>query len=564
MSDSTVQSKPVEVSQGEKKDLIGLVEESQSKRMTRKLRPEQVPKILLPYQIQQHQDRRSLRLTVKCRRIGWSWGCIAAEGALEAARENGMDQFYMGYNLGMAAENIGDALTFSRAYGIAAGALTDIEIFRDRETMQINENGVLGEKRQDVTRYKLTYASGNVYEALSSAPWNWRGRQGHAWIDEAGFHQNLKEVIKGAMAFQMWGGRVDVISTENGEDNEFHEMVRDFEAGKLPRWSFTRIDFDKALADGFYKRVCLILGKQWSEKAEKSYRDEIFEGYPSLEDANEELLCIPKKGSGIYFSRMLLENCMVDDVPVVVWEQPSEWVLCPTRLAETDIFIQDYLKPIFDNLPDLPSSYGQDFARSADLSITTITQKIKPTQWREAYSLELRNIPFDVQAKLRDWQLFNLPRLHHATFDARGNGASHAEGALQKFGAFLISLIQATSMWYAEWFPKYKQSYEDKSTLIGRHENTITDHRRVINTRTGPTMDDKRDKGTDGKPRHGDRAISGLMAYFSQCQNTSAIDYLQLPEKKRGWDGNAKPESSFMMRLPPDIDELNTATERGY
>ncbi|MFM8332121.1 MAG: terminase large subunit domain-containing protein [Candidatus Methylumidiphilus sp.] len=412
------------------------------------------------------------------------------------------------------------------------------------------ENGVLGEKRQDVTRYKLKFSSGYVYEALSSAPWNWRGRQGHAWIDEAAFHRDLKEVIKGAMAFRMLGGRVDLISTENGEDNDFHEMVRDYQAGKLPRWNMHTIDFDRALADGYYKRVCLILGLEWSAKAEKAYRDEIFEGYPSLDDANEELLCIPKKGSGIYFSRMLLENCMVDGVPVIRWEQPPEWVTCPTRLTETDTFIQDQLKPVIDNLPELPTAYGQDFARSADLSITTTTQKTEATRWREAFSLELRNIPFDVQAKIRDWLLDHLPILHHATFDARGNGASHAEGALQKLGPFLVSCIQATPGWYAEWFPKYKHSFEDQTTLIGRNEDTITDHRRVVNTRTGPTMDDKRDRGQDGKPRHGDRAISGLLAYYSQQQKPASIDWEGLPDQGQKWDKTHAGEHQFKM-LPP-------------
>ena len=558
MSEPAVQSHPIEIGQGEKNDLVGLVEEAQSKRMTRKLKPSDVPKILLPYQIDFHRDMNPLRLRVKSRRIGWSWGGIAAEGALEAAREHGMSQYYMGYNLGMAAENIGDALTFARAYGLAAGLLTDIEVLRDRETKLVWENGILGEKHQDVTRYKLTFASGHVYEALSSAPWNWRGRQGHGRIDEASFHRDLKEVIKGAMAFLMWGGRVDVISTENGEDNDFHEMVRDFEAGKSPKWTFARIDFDKALADGFYKRVCLIQGKEWSAKAERAYRDDIFEGYPSLEDANEELLCIPKKGNGVYFSRMLLENCMVDGVPTIYWEQPAEWVTCPTRLEETDTFIQDSLKPMLDSLPDLPSAYGQDFARSADLSITTVTQKTQMTQWREAFSLELRNIPFDVQAKIRDWILDNLSRLHHATFDSRGNGASHAEGALQKLGPMLVSCIQATAAWYAEWFPKYKQSFEDQSTLIGRNEDTITDHRRVVSTRSGPTMDDKRDRGKDGKPRHGDRAISGLMAYHSQAQAPAAIDYMSLPAKAAGWEGDVKP-AGFSMTAPaddgPDIEQ---------
>ena len=499
-------------------------------------------------------DQSPLNITVKSRRIGWSWGCIAAKGALEAAWANGMSQYYMGYNLGMAAENIGDALTFARAYGIAAGELSDVEMFRDREIKAVNENGILGERRQDITRFKLTFRSGFVYEALSSAPWNWRGRQGHAWIDEAAFHQHLKEVVKGALAFLMLGGRVDVISTENGEDNDFHEMVREFEAGKLLQWSFYRVDFDQALRDGFYQRVCLIKGWPWSKEAEAKYRQFIFDSYPDQEDANEELLCIPKRGSGIYFSRILLENCMVKDVPVVRWSKSAEWVTCPTRIAETKVWIADNLKPIVDNMTKNPSSYGQDFARDGDLSITTITQNRQPNKWVEAFTIELRGIPYDVQAYIRDWILDHIPMLHHATFDARGNGNSHAEGALQKLGPMLVSCIQATVGWYAEWFPKYKQGYEDRSTLIGDNEDTITDHRRVILVRGQPTMDDKRDRGQDGKPRHGDRAIAGLMAYYSQCQKPSSIDYIPLPDKHSGYD-TPYHSKEFKMHLSEDEDD---------
>lgn len=524
MTEAAARSEPLDVSAGEKKDLIGLVEEAQSKRMTRKLRPSEVPKILLPYQVRQHRNASALRLTDKCRRIGWSWGCIAAEGALEAARERGMSQFYMGYNLGMAAENIGDALTFARAYGLASGALSDVEVFRDRETMQVWEGGVLGEKRQDITRFKLTFASGWVYEALSSAPWNWRGRQGHAWIDEAAFHVALREVLKGAMAFLMWGGRVDVISTENGEDNEFHEMVRDFQAGKLPKWSFTKVDFDQALREGFYKRVCLILGKEWSPKAEAAYRAEIFEGYPSIEDANEELLCIPKRGSGVYFSRLLLENRMLDGIPVIRWEKPAEWVTAPDRLAECEQWIKDTLQPALDGMTPHRSTYGQDFARDADVSDIVVCQERAPNVWTEAFSVELRSIPYDVQARIRDAILEGVPALHHASFDASGNGGSHAEGALQRFGAARVSCIKISAAFYAEWFPKYRQSYEDGSTWIARSEDTIVDHRMVVSTKNGPAMDAKRAKGADGKPRHGDRAVAGLMEYHARCQDGGPME----------------------------------------
>ena len=50
--------------------------------------------------------------------------------------------------------------------------------------------------------------------------------------------------------------------------------------------------------------------------------------------------------------------------------------------------------------------------------------------------------------------------------DARGNGQSHAEGALQLLGSLLVSCIKATAQFYEEWFPKYKQAYEGRNFLV--------------------------------------------------------------------------------------------------
>jgi phage FluMu gp28-like protein len=516
---------PVEVSAGEKKDLLDLVVEQQALRATSKLTAAEVPSILLPYQIRWHQDRANVRIAEKSRRIGFSWGCIAAEGALEAAAERGMNQYYMGYNMGMAAENIGDALTFARAYGMVCSA---IDISRERE--------VIGESRQDITRFRLTFASGHIYEALSSSPWNWRGRQGHALIDEAAFHRNLREVIKGALAFLMWGGRVDIISTHNSEENDFFDLIRDVKTGKLPTWSHHYIDFDQAIREGFYQRICLVTSREWSKESERAWRDEQYASYPSQEDANEELGCIAKRGSGAYFTRMLLEQCMIDGVPVITWSKPADWVTDPHRLAETDIWIKDNLKPVIDNMTQHKSVYGQDFGRSGDLSVTDVLQQRDPSRWTMAFRLELRNIPFDVQAKIRDYILKNAPMLHHAAFDARGNGQSHAEGALQLFGQAHVSCMMATAQMYMDFFPKYKQCLEERSFLIARHEDTVSDHRRVVLRKGNPTMDDGHDKGADGQLRHGDSAIAGLMSFIATLAAGGVIEYIPIPSKEdRYW-----------------------------
>lgn len=514
MSDGAVSVEPIDVSAGEKKDLLSLVDEQQALRATRKLSPEEVPKVLLPYQIRWHQDRANVRIAEKSRRIGWSWGCIAAEGALEAAATRGMNQYYMGYNMGMAAENIGDALSFARVYGMACSA---IDISRERE--------VIGEKKQDITRFRLSFASGHSYEALSSSPWNWRGRQGHALIDEAAFHRNLQEVIKGAMAFLMWGGRVDIISTHNSEENYFFDLVRDVKAGKLPTWSLHHIDFDQAIREGFYRRICLVTGKDWSADAERAWRDEQYASYPSQEDAHEELGCIAKRGSGAYFTRLLLEQCMIDEVPVLCWAKPAEWVTDPDRLAETALWIADNLKPVLDNMTRHKTAYGQDFGRSGDLSVIWVSQQRDASRWTQAFALELRNIPFDVQARIRDVILKNVPMLHHAAFDARGNGQSHAEGALQLCGQARVSCVMATAAMYMDYFPKYHQALQERAHLIARNEDTITDHRRVVLRKGNPTMDDGHDKGRDGQLRHGDSAIAGLMLHIATLADGGVIEF---------------------------------------
>jgi phage FluMu gp28-like protein len=136
-----------------------------------------------------------------------------------------------------------------------------------------------------------------------------------------------------------------------------------------------------------------------------------------------------------------------------------------------------------------------------------------PRRWRTGFLVELRNLPFDIQAMVTDYILENLPLFHHAKFDARGNGQSHAEKAMQKFGASRIECVMATPAWYSEQFPKYKQAYEDRSIVVPRSEDIIADHRMVQLVRGRPTMADGRARGSDGGQRHGDSAIAGLMAW---------------------------------------------------
>lgn len=497
----------------ERENALQLVEEIQNGRTQNLPQGVEDLRMLLPYQARWHEDKSPVRIAEKSRRIGFSWGCLAAESVMEAAlakSAGGMDQFYMGYNQRMAAEYIGDCAFFAETIGIAVNAI-DVE----KETV------IVEDKRRDIITYRITFASGFKIEALSSNPHNWRSRQGHARIDEAAFHKSLQELIKGALAFLMWGGRVDIVSTHNSEENHFNQLIQEIKAGKL-NWSLHRVTFDDALRQGFYRRVCLIAGKEWTREGEEQYRIDVYATYPNREDADEELSVIPKRGSGAYFSRILIQNCQEPGIPVLRFSQEADFFMDLDRRIKTAEWIKEHLKPVLDAMPqDQRTAMGQDFGRSGDLSDLWVLQEVQKDKWRTAFLLEMRGIPFDIQRMILFYVIGEVPLFHHIKLDARGNGQSHAEAAMQRFGPSFVECVMITAKWYGEHMVAYHQAYEDQSIIVPESEDIIVDHRMVQLRNGQPFIPDTHAKGSDGGQRHADSAVAGAMAWAAAREEES-------------------------------------------
>ena len=149
------------------------------------------PAVLLPYQQKWCADTTAVKVCEKSRRIGLSWG-EAADTALLAASQQGIDSWYIGYNKEMALEFIRDCGNWAKAYGLAAGEIEETEeIFKE------------GDEEKAILAYVIRFASGWRITALSSRPSNLRGKQGRVIIDEAAFHEDLAELMKAAMALLM-------------------------------------------------------------------------------------------------------------------------------------------------------------------------------------------------------------------------------------------------------------------------------------------------------------------------------------------------------------------------
>lgn len=469
------------------------------------------PYVFLDYQQRWNEDRAEVKLCEKSRRIGLTWS-QAADDVLLASEEAGMDVLYISYNQEMTREYIDICSFWSKHFAKAAGEI---------EEFLFEEEDPDGTKRS-IKAFRITFASGKEILALSSRPKNLRGKQGRVVIDEAAFVEDLGGLMKAALALLIWGGQVIVVSTHNGDDNDFNQMVEEVRAGRKP-YSLHRIDFDDALADGLYRRICLVRGIEWTAAGEAEWRQKIIAQYG--DDADEELFCIPSQSGGAYLSRTLIASCMEKGIPVLSWTPPKEqrngksFVDWPeeVRIAETKTWLDEEVAPLLEALEGRRNHrFGEDFARDVDLTVIWPFEEVTALTHRVPFALELRDVPFRQQEQILFYVCDRLPNFRGGALDARGNGQYLAEVARQKYGEDRIHEIMLTQNFYRENFPKYKAAFEDKTVIIPDTSEVMDDHRAVKKVKGVPCIPDaKRTQGKDKGKRHGDSAVAGLLGWYA-------------------------------------------------
>ncbi|WP_435640320.1 terminase large subunit domain-containing protein [Micavibrio aeruginosavorus] len=479
-----------------------------------------LPDVFLTYQkkLMQATSQYSVVICEKSRRIGVTWS-IAADAVLTAAKSRsskGMDVLYIGFNLDMTREFIDTCATWAKSFHHAAAAVSEF-IFDD-----IDENN----HTKQIQAFRIRFDSGYEIIALTSRPRSLRGRQGYVIIDEAAFHDDLKELMKAALALLIWGGKVLIISTHDGVSNPFNEYVQDARA-KKNKYHVLRIDFDDALKDGLYKRVCLTTGKEWSPESEAQWRQEIIDSYG--EGADEELFCVPRLSSGAYIPAILVESRMRKDIPVVRLARSTEWGQKPEqeRNREIELWCEETLSPLLDkiSLMDTTSYVGGDFARSGDLSVIWPIQVMQNMVRWTPFVVELKNIPFRQQLQILWYIMDRLPRRAGAAFDARGNGQQMAEETADRYGHGHVHQVMTSAAWYLEAFPPYKSALEDATFTLPQDRDIANDHRTVVMQGGIPQIPAKRTKGKDGNQRHGDSLVAAVMAHWASMQNIVEYDY---------------------------------------
>ena len=201
---------------------------------------------LLPYQTAWVRDPTPLAVIEKSRRIGISWA--EAYHAVMHAGDGRGDIYYQSYDKDMTRGFIEDCADWVEHLNISAEAMG--ESFLDNEA-------------RDIQVFRINMGSGKKILAMTSSPRGFRskGRPGDvAVIDEAAFVDDIDEVLKAALAFNTWGGRVRVISTHNGEANPFNALLRDIREGRQPG-TLHRVTLREAVGQGLYSRIAAITGQ---------------------------------------------------------------------------------------------------------------------------------------------------------------------------------------------------------------------------------------------------------------------------------------------------------------
>lgn len=493
--------------------------------------------LLLPYQAAWVADTAQIKIAEKGRRTGLTFA-EAADDVLIATRAGGENVYYISGNYDMAREYIDAVALWAKVFNLGASEVGE-GIWGD------NDDSV-DKADRNIKTFEVTFPqSGHRITALSSRPTNLRGKQGTVVIDEAAFAPDLGQLLKAALAMTVRGSRIRIISTHNGVDNPFAELIEEARAGKRGSYGAGKdinvhhIPFSLAVQQGMFKQICARAQKPWTQEAEDDWVAKAKAMYG--QDADEELEAIPAQSGGNYLALALISARMSPSTPIVRgrWDVPFALLAEDVRRLAVKGWITEQLDPLLAQLNPLHRHrFGWDFARVADLSVLTVTAQDSALQRRVGLVVELANCPFSSQEQIL-WHIIDrLPRFSGGAMDAGGNGAHIAETTAQRYGVQLVHQVKLSQSWYVEHMPKLKAALEDGTlTDIPRDEHIQQDLRAIKVVRGVPQVANRvQTKDAEGVKlqRHGDYAIAAVMECYIAHAEVGSVGWDSAPGKNAG------------------------------
>lgn len=409
----------------------------------------------LPYHKALLADQSRYVAVEKSRRVGFDY-CMAYKHTMQrASGENDRHLWYTSADESAAAEFIEYCKFFLERAQAVAQAFE--EILPEAE-----------DHKGAVKAFCLKFPNGARINALSSSPRRLRSKGGDVLISELAFHDDPVKLYAAAQPVMMWGGRMEIGTTHNGEDSIWNKRIladaRAYAAGERERggrpltpWSHHYVDIFRAVDDGL---VELINREKKQNFTREEFLQDLRAGCLTEDDWLQEYCCKPSSETSAWLPYQLIATC----------EDPS----CPQPgdpLADGELGEVRYA--------------GIDVGRKKDLTVCWVWGQVGDVLvTRQIVVLE--KTPLPQQIRILEGVL-RQARVRRSCVDATGIGLGLAEGLQERLGTSVVEDVTFSEPVKVALAVPLKRAFEDRTLRIPDHVEVREDLHKVrkVVTATG-------------------------------------------------------------------------------
>lgn len=479
--------------------------------------------ILLAYQKRWFDDDARLRVIEKSRRVGITF---AEAFRFVYSRMSGNRPF----DLWFSSADESAAEEFASAVAAIARALNSVmKLVANSIEVEVDDE-VIDEKKIRKFQVVVPVKGGGEARltAMTSNPRRFRSKGGDVTLDEFAFHEDAEGMLKAAMPCTTWGGQLSIISTHNGEQSVFNQLVmmgkrrRDPETHGEPKptdrdVSLHTVTITDAVEQGLVELINRTVGTNLSRS--EFLADCKKQSGPHFD---EEFMCVPSGEESSYFPSSLTRPCATVPADVIV-ERVGEGEL--DRLDDLGRGDVDRLLGILTSRSKGATALhvGVDIGRSVDRFVPWIVAKFGETH-RTVGMLVWQDMPFSAMEaacdRLMTWRSPDGRKVRRMVIDSTGIGAQIGE-SMERKHRHRAEAVDFTTEFKAEIFTLTRTHVEQRTVTIPDDIATLADLASIAKTIT--TAGKVRFAGARTKDGHADRATALALALHAADEAPGSV-----------------------------------------